>query len=1094
VSEAILVPIQLDAEVVESDGTLFPPPHTGAPFRDGDEPLPAGVHLHWALPDGLTKGAVDPDDQLRFPAVPDLWVVVRLGPERDPDGRRSTQAWLVDAWNETRTPLSQASVPLAAPDRPRLTAVGKLVDGVLDPDAAPAGWELDAAYYRASRRRFGFHDTPDLSNGGVSYLVIGWYSSDADDPIASSPTPALRARELGFAVDGLPLFDLSVPTMAHLSEVQTPLRKVTLRPPRELGEDPKVVREITGPEAQKQASEAVRSLLERGLKAGGHAVEARNGALKAGVRAVELATRALGAIPPVSAVIGTPPSTTKAWTFCHGATFEVGGSPAATLFKSAQLAQANQSGGPTLFTASSLSEGVKKAFADVGGPGGPELLALLQQGLAEGLAKGQSTRTIADNLYDAGFLAAAAPPVKSWTAVVYDVGDPRIGPGALDSALPDGGAFYVRDRRRAPEKALPHGVGKASLAQLRLDLAKLLPPAVLVLEERLEPSPRWYSASAPAVILRGAGRSYRHGDDGRFDKDGLLRCRRGHEIISGMSFAIVGQESALQVTPDDIVSTQLAAFLPAAVRALLGEAALRDPASAPRIAQIKPPPPGVPPKYDGTLPPSFALTSWTPLFCPLFAECTYTFTSAGGAPLPTIEERALLGTVLSASLSSALTRLDSLLGQGLAYTQLAAAAATMFRLDLLSFTLPALQASLAAAGLGVREGELNITRARVVDTFGKTREIPLQAAQSTAALPRAVAAPARLACRFVDASLPPSASLAEAGPLVSPIAGYLLPDPVEHALEVFDQGGAHLGQLRHSADTVLQVIAEGPPGAAQTFASALGAARPALQALAAALQAKPGPTDSESPVSALIRVIDTTRFTVLGAEGSSSYEELFLGRPVVLLRARLTLEGPPGATAKVTLGCLSQLDDGLLGYLVYEGSGDAARWSGLRAIHPVVVEKTIHLGSLDFDSDAAMADANLKRIGSSWVSVDAGGLTLTVGTPVDLLLLLDGRLGFNLLSDELPRKYLRPPEAFSDEIVKALSPSLRAGPVLVDPTALSVPSPPLASRHVTWIQRGAAGPEESELTPFARSLGALPDKLMSVREGWLEVRPSPDEH
>ena len=236
--------------------------------------------------------------------------------------------------------------------------------------------------------------------------------------------------------------------------------------------------------------------------------------------------------------------------------------------------------------------------------------------------------------------------------------------------------------------------------------------AVMVLEERLEPSPRWYEASAPAVILRGAGRSYRHGDDGRFDKDGLLRCRRGHEIISGVRYAIPGQNSALQVTPEDIVDPQITAFLPAAVRGLLGEAALRDPASAARIAQIKAPPPGVPPSYDGTLPPSFSLAAWTPLFCPLFAECAYTFTPAGGAPLPTIEERALLGTVLSASLSSALTRLDAILGQGLAYTQLAAAAETMFRLDLLSFTLPALQSALAAAGVGVREGELGITRAR----------------------------------------------------------------------------------------------------------------------------------------------------------------------------------------------------------------------------------------------------------------------------------------------------------------------------------------------------------------------------------------------
>jgi hypothetical protein len=48
-------------------------------FTDPTPGLPRGVHLHWALPDVLTRAQVDPLGQtLRFPAVPDRWLVVRF--------------------------------------------------------------------------------------------------------------------------------------------------------------------------------------------------------------------------------------------------------------------------------------------------------------------------------------------------------------------------------------------------------------------------------------------------------------------------------------------------------------------------------------------------------------------------------------------------------------------------------------------------------------------------------------------------------------------------------------------------------------------------------------------------------------------------------------------------------------------------------------------------------------------------------------------------------------------------------------------------------------------------------------------------------
>lgn len=54
------------------------------PFQDRSLQLKAGVHLHWALPDALTRGyqqkkARGPDDEraIIFPAVPNRWLVTR---------------------------------------------------------------------------------------------------------------------------------------------------------------------------------------------------------------------------------------------------------------------------------------------------------------------------------------------------------------------------------------------------------------------------------------------------------------------------------------------------------------------------------------------------------------------------------------------------------------------------------------------------------------------------------------------------------------------------------------------------------------------------------------------------------------------------------------------------------------------------------------------------------------------------------------------------------------------------------------------------------------------------------------------------------
>lgn len=197
---ALLVPVSLSAKVVRSPVAV---PLLGR----GRGVLEPGVHLHWALPDALTRGRLVTDDTPNaavFPGVPDLWLVTRLnqtGPSNQRNAKRTWRAWVVDSMAETTTPLSAWTTPSDRDDGLIHTAAGVL------PSAAPVGapgWgllnsnetfdPLGVAYYPACRKRLGLHDPLDdiPMSGKVSYTVVGWYSLLEYDPLWM----AAKRREL----------------------------------------------------------------------------------------------------------------------------------------------------------------------------------------------------------------------------------------------------------------------------------------------------------------------------------------------------------------------------------------------------------------------------------------------------------------------------------------------------------------------------------------------------------------------------------------------------------------------------------------------------------------------------------------------------------------------------------------------------------------------------------------------------------------------------------------------------------------------------------------------------------------------------------
>ena len=171
-----------------------------------------GIHLHWALPDGLTHGVTrNSNTGPEFPAIPNRWLVVRFCDYRASEEQLDLRfkAWIMES--DTVTDEPNATVwPTLKPGKRKLEKsedyyvyVGKRYElakwpGEMTPPAARVnittigyGDPAFAAYYPACKGILGFHDkeVADLpQNAVLTYLVVGWYSDPSLDPLHQSLT------------------------------------------------------------------------------------------------------------------------------------------------------------------------------------------------------------------------------------------------------------------------------------------------------------------------------------------------------------------------------------------------------------------------------------------------------------------------------------------------------------------------------------------------------------------------------------------------------------------------------------------------------------------------------------------------------------------------------------------------------------------------------------------------------------------------------------------------------------------------------------------------------------------------------------------
>lgn len=242
------------------------------------EQLDAGVHVHWALPDGMTQGVQQADGTISFAAVPNRWMVTRIVTIA---GATTSKQWLVESdrlmteseylntyYPATRrkavaAPVGWALAPGTNPEaggavyqqpwrrlgrvfelgawQPAVTPTGATPDQVLHLDELPAqlspfsasgapvplravgaGGPAFAAYYPDSRSVFGFHDTfsdiggTDLANIAftASYIVTGWHAHASDDPLQTAAHAAALAKATAANADAPTVKQVTAPQVA----------------------------------------------------------------------------------------------------------------------------------------------------------------------------------------------------------------------------------------------------------------------------------------------------------------------------------------------------------------------------------------------------------------------------------------------------------------------------------------------------------------------------------------------------------------------------------------------------------------------------------------------------------------------------------------------------------------------------------------------------------------------------------------------------------------------------------------------------------------------------------------------------------------
>ncbi len=594
----VLVPIQVDALVVRAQTTaaqwadcaLKPHPGSGTPTRRDLLPAPfaelatarlTGVYLHWALPTALTSATAEGDNAI-FPAAPDRWLVLRLSPSTNTAQRRAVRGWVLRAGDQNPVPIDLDSFTEGPPSEDAinnpLTVLG----------TGDVSW---AAYYDNVVNRLAFYDSlSDLKAGPLSYLVCGWYSNPEQDPLG----------------------DTKVKSLTDFNNIMS---------------------DYGWQLAQGELDEAVnysRRFLVAASKLGLSSVARTAFALNdvtsgAGGNMPYATSDTAPSFPPVDEggeALG-PYTTDGSWwpkaTLFHGSVVAIGWPGIGWPGNETGLLS-GESGGPpaassiTVAAGNTLTEALAALVAqNNNSPDEAQILEAFLLGALNDLNEANGRAAVDALLHNNSFasISGGSTSEQLWIPQMPDT------PPALPNPVnPGPGVFPSQTTIPFQQQAFQSGLFEASTVNpggqaqatkflpietvrettfLNGGLASVITAVSPTVAQQPIPGhyvtanralPRLFYPSEPVLLLEGAGRSFKHGNDDRFSQDNTLVCRLTGFVVTALSSnAITGQPNRPSIQGQDVLERGVEnGSVPPECEDLLSEAVLLDPGSASALA------------------------------------------------------------------------------------------------------------------------------------------------------------------------------------------------------------------------------------------------------------------------------------------------------------------------------------------------------------------------------------------------------------------------------------------------------------------------------------------------------------------------------
>lgn len=417
----------------------------------------------------------------------------------------------------------------------------------------------------------------------------------------------------------------------------------------------------------------------------------------------------------------------------------------------------------------------------------------------------------------------------------------------------------------------------------------------------------------------------------------------------------------------------------------------------------------------------------------------------------------------------------------------------------------------------LRAGHLRLQRARIIDTFGQfcdlastTLDRPIvaedmksRAGASMLLMPPRLQEPSRLMFRLID----PNDNGREATRDNSPVCGWVVPDHLDEALEIFDAGGISLGQLQ-SADDGRTLEWQGVPGQQAPLGAPPQIRQPQVAGFVNGLLqwglrdpdlAESAEPPSETALAALLRMIDATLWTndPVGRAGNE-HLSVIIGHPMALVRSELRLEVESDADARalyadaraelertplpVRLGEVLALDDGLMGYFINDD------YTRFYPVHESLAPEALPSGPNQGFLGSATASADMTPVPVEHPYIDRDPVVrIRPGQRVVLTLLIDPRGAVHVTSGIVPRKKIELMREHIAPALDAMALTFRVGPVLVDPDTIRMPLPAEIKGGWSWVRKVNVTTWQEDPVVKATQDALLPDVPALLSEGWLKV-------